>query len=140
MQVITTAADLGAAIGAVHGGAKASCIAVHRVYVKATDDVKADMRRDFKVNYVVRCEQKQGRTCTHEQATKAVDAGKRGAGKWGDAVNAASAACTLYLANGGVKKPAVNQTPKVVVPRALHAEITALLETYTKEQIKAALK
>ena len=140
MKAITTSADLGAAIGAAHAGMAQSAVAVHRVFVKALPEVQRDMRRDFKVNYVWAYSKRHGTACTHEQATTAVDAGKRKAGALADAVNAASSACTLYLANGGNKDAKVHQTATVVVPRALKAQVKALLETYTAAQIKAALK
>ena len=124
-NTIASAADLGAAIGAAHAGMELSAQAVHRTFIKAAPDVQADMRRDFKVNYVHAYCTRKGVTCTHAQATNAVDVGKRDAGKYAAAVNAASAACTYYLANGGGKAVKVDQKPEVTLTRAQLALIKA---------------
>ena len=127
-QVINTAADLGAAAGAMDGAMALACIKPHTAYVALKDEAeKAIQRRNFKVNYVVHYAKTHKIACDYAAAEKAVDAGKRAAGKLGAAVNSAGAMCTKWLVNGGGKTAAQTVAAKLSKAQLAHIKAGAAM-------------
>jgi predicted TIM-barrel enzyme len=118
---INTVADLGFVIGTTDAGMRETCKPFHRTYIKADAAEQAQMRYDFKVNYV-----RGLLKVPHAKAEAIVDAGKRtGVEKHDSAVNSAGAMCTKWLVNGGVTKASAAQTAEVKISRAQMQAIKA---------------
>lgn len=129
-HTIRTVADFGFAVGTADAGMRETCKPFHQKYAKASEDVQAQMRYDFKVNYVrglLRVE--------HDKAAAIVDAGKRtDNAKHNGAVNSAGAMCTKWLVNGGATKASAGHAKGVKITadqRALLEQLDALCTTYS---------
>jgi hypothetical protein len=135
-QTIRTIADFGYAAGTADKRLAAQAAKWHAKYIKASEDAQGQMRVDYCHNYLVG---KYGYKMASVEKIAAQTRDERGEADQRAWNNAQSNFNYRVVALMGTVKKA-SQTVEVKVPRALRAEIKALLETYTKAQIKAALK
>ena len=135
-QAIKTIADFGFAAGTADKGLADQAGKWHAVYVAATEEKQSTMRVDYCHNYLVG---KYGYTMKQVAAIAEQTRDERSEDDQRAWNNAQSNFNYRVVTNCGAAK-ALNQKAEVKVPRALRAEIKALLETYTVAQIKAALK
>ncbi len=135
-QAIRTIADFGFAAGTADKGLAEQAGKWHTAYVAASEDKQTQMRTDYCHNYLVG---KYGYKMSAVEKIAALTRDERSEDDQRAWNNAQSNFNYRVVTNCGTAER-VSQTPDIKVPRALRAEIKALLATYTKAQIKAALK
>lgn len=135
-QAIRTMADFGFAAGTADKGLAEQAGKWHATYVAASEEKQIQMRTDYCHNYLVG---KYGYKMTTVEKLAEQTRDERSEDDQRAWNNAQSNFNYRVVTNCGTAK-ALNQKAEVKVPRALRAEIKALLETYTVAQIKAALK